>query len=163
MLALRRTREAQARAKAGVGLSVSTLSPKEVGKKNPSAAELRIRKDLALVETEDASLEFPDPNNVLEFRLSVSPNMGFWSGDVFNFSFQVPPDYPYSPPHVRCETKIYHPNISFYGGKVCLNIRERWSPVHDVSTVIHTIVNIFIEPAVDIIVNKQAASLLKRK
>ena len=163
MLALKRKREAQGRAAAAAaGLSVSTLSPTEVGKKKRSAAETRIQNDLALVETEDARIEFPDPNNLLEFRLSVSPNMGLWSGDVFDFSFQVLPDYPYSPPHVRCETKIYHPNVSFYDGKVCLGIREWWRPVHDVSTVIYGIINIFYEPALDISVNQQAASLLKK-
>ena len=161
MLALKRKREAQARAAAAAGLSGSRLSLKEVGKKKRSAAEIRIQKDLALIETEDASIEFPDPNNLLEFRLAVSPNKGPWSGGVFDFSFQVLPNYPFSPPRVLCETKIYHPNISFYDGKLCLGMRDWWRPVHDVSTVIHGIVNMFYEPAVDISVNQQAASLLQ--
>lgn len=162
MLALKRKREAQARAAAAVG-RVESPTSLSVPKKKRSAAEIRIQKDLALVEAEEdaASVSFPNPDDLTEFILSVSPKKGPWSGGVFDFSFRVNPDYPYSPPKVLCETKIYHPNVSFYDGKVCLGMRDWWRPVHDVSTVIHGLVGMFYEPVVDIPVNVQAADLLK--
>jgi len=163
MLALKRKRQAQARAAAALHNAAESPSSLVKPKKKKSAAEIRIQKDLALVETNEdaASIVFDNPNDLTQFTLSVSPNKGPWSGGVFDFAFEIKPDYPYSPPKVVCETKMYHPNVSFYDGKVCLGMRDWWRPVHDVSTVIHGIVGMFYEPVVEIPVNVQAADLLK--
>jgi hypothetical protein len=80
---------------------------------------------------------------------------------VYQFNFSIQQDYPFSPPKVVCATKVYHPNVSFYDGKVCLGMRDWWRPINDVSTVIHGLCDIFRNPVVDIPVNAQAADLLK--
>ena len=40
---------------------------------------------------------------------------------LFTFSFDINQNFPHDPPKVRCQQKIYHPNIDLEG-KVCLNI-----------------------------------------
>jgi len=46
---------------------------------------------------------------------------GIYRGGQFVFSFVVGQAYPHEPPKVRCDTKVYHPNIDLEGN-ICLNI-----------------------------------------
>jgi ubiquitin-conjugating enzyme E2 M len=163
MLALKRKRQAQARAAAALSASPESLvdhvQPKQ---KKRTPAEIRIQKDLSLLEPDDSvSIIFNNPDDLTEFTLAVTPSTGPWNGGVYQFNFSIQQDYPFSPPKVVCATKIYHPNVSFYDGKVCLGMRDWWRPINDVSTVIHGLCDIFRNPVVDIPVNAQAADLLK--
>lgn len=54
---------------------------------------------------------------------------GPWSGGVFEFSFVIPPQYPFAPPIVRCLTQVLHPNISLRTGEVSLLcLASDWKP-----------------------------------
>jgi ubiquitin-conjugating enzyme E2 M len=138
---------------------VEHVQPKQ---KKRTPAEIRIQKDLSLLEPDDSvSIIFNNPDDFTEFTLAVTPSTGPWNGGVYHFNFSIQQDYPFSPPKVVCATKIYHPNVSFYDGKVCLGMRDWWRPINDVSTVIHGLCDIFRNPVLDIPVNAQAADLFK--
>ena len=80
--------------------------------------------------------EFPDPDDILNFILTIDPDEGLYRGGQFTFTFAVNQNFPHEPPKVRCQEKIYHPNIDLEG-KVCLNIlREDWKPVLNLNAVI---------------------------
>ncbi|CAF0881922.1 unnamed protein product, partial [Didymodactylos carnosus] len=103
----------------------------------------------------------PDPNNLLDFNLTFTPDEGLYKGGQFIFSFRVPVEYPHSPPKVKCTQKIYHPNIDLEGN-VCLNIlREDWKPVLTINAVIYGLIFLFVEPNADDPLNKEAAEVLK--
>ena len=79
---------------------------------------------------------FPDPENILNFTLTIEPDEGMYKGGAFNFSFNINQNFPHDPPKVKCTQKIYHPNIDLEGN-VCLNIlREDWKPVLNLNAVI---------------------------
>ena len=79
---------------------------------------------------------FADPDDILNFVLEITPDEGIYHGGRFTFTFTMGPNYPHEPPKVRCQQKIYHPNIDLEG-KVCLNIlREDWKPVLNLNAVI---------------------------
>ena len=108
-------------------------------------------------------MEFPDPDDLLNFKLIISPDevythsslkylqeltklllQGFYRGGKFAFSFKVGPNYPHEPPKVKCETQVYHPNIDLEGN-VCLNIlREDWKPVLTVNSIIYGLQYLFL-------------------
>ncbi|KAL4977259.1 ubiquitin-conjugating enzyme/RWD-like protein [Aspergillus desertorum] len=56
-----------------------------------------------------------------------------YSGGVFFLTIHFPTDYPFKPPKVNFNTRIYHPNINS-NGSICLDIlRDQWSPALTIS------------------------------
>jgi ubiquitin-conjugating enzyme E2 M len=81
-------------------------------------------------------MSFPNPDDILNFTLTIEPDEGMYKGGLFNFTFTINQNFPHDPPKVKCTQKIYHPNIDLEGN-VCLNIlREDWKPVLNLNAVI---------------------------
>ena len=80
--------------------------------------------------------EFPNPDDILNFNLTIEPDEGMYKGGSFRFDFKINQNFPHDPPKVKCKQKIFHPNIDVEGN-VCLNIlREDWKPVLNLNAVI---------------------------
>ncbi|OBT48516.1 ubiquitin-conjugating enzyme E2 M [Pseudogymnoascus sp. WSF 3629] len=131
-------------------------------KKKVTAAQLRVQKDLEELESSRTwRTEFPDPNDILNFTLTIDPDEGMYKGGRFNFSFAINQNFPHDPPKVKCTQKIYHPNIDLEGN-VCLNIlREDWKPVLNLNAVIVGLQFLFLEPNASDPLNKDAAEDLR--
>ena len=105
--------------------------------------------------------EFPNPDDILNFNLTIEPDEGMYKGGSFSFSFAINQNFPHDPPKVKCKEKIYHPNIDLEGN-VCLNIlREDWKPVLNLNAVIVGLQFLFLEPNASDPLNKDAAEDLK--
>ncbi|KAF9582404.1 NEDD8-conjugating protein ubc12 [Lunasporangiospora selenospora] len=133
-------------------------------KKKPkvSAAQIRVQKDLGELDMpRTMKMTFPDPEDMLNFELDISPDEGFYAGGTFKFSFSVNGNYPHDPPKVKCLQKIYHPNIQA-DGNICLNIlREDWKPVLTLNSVMVGLQYLLLEPNADDPLNKEAAEDLR--
>ncbi|GBG32099.1 Ubiquitin-conjugating enzyme family protein [Hondaea fermentalgiana] len=112
--------------------------------------EIRVQKDVSELDGGDcAKANFPNPNDLMNFQVIVSPDDGYWKGYRYTFQFTVPDMYPHEPPKVKCLEKIYHPNIDLEGN-VCLNIlRADWKPVLDINAVIYGLIVLFVQPNAD--------------
>lgn len=98
--------------------------------------------ELTLPKT--CATDFPNPDDLLNFKLIICPDEGFYKGGRFVFNFRVGPNYPHEPPKVKCETQVYHPNIDLEGN-VCLNIlREDWKPVLTINSVVYGLQYLFL-------------------
>ncbi|KAK5642648.1 hypothetical protein RI129_008815 [Pyrocoelia pectoralis] len=119
-------------------------SPKTNNQKKATAAQLRITKDInELNLPKTCNTEFPDPDDLLSFKLII-----------------FGPNYPHEPPKVKCETQVYHPNID-QQGNVCLNIlREDWKPVLTINSIVYGLQYLFLEPNPEDPLNKEAAEVL---
>ncbi|CEF75469.1 NEDD8-conjugating protein ubc12 [Fusarium graminearum] len=131
-------------------------------KKKVTAAQLRVQKDLSELSLGSTmKTEFPDPDDILNFVLTIDPDEGMYRSGRFTFDFAINQNFPHEPPKVRCREKIYHPNIDLEG-KVCLNIlREDWKPVLNLNAVIVGLQFLFLEPNASDPLNKEAAEDLR--
>ncbi|KAI1809663.1 ubiquitin-conjugating enzyme [Poronia punctata] len=131
-------------------------------KKKVTAAQIRVQKDLEeLSLSSTMKTEFPDPDDILNFILIITPDDGMYAGGRFTFMFNIDQNYPHDPPKVRCQQKIYHPNIDLEG-KVCLNIlREDWKPVLNLNAIIVGLQFLFLDPNASDPLNKEAADDLR--
>lgn len=127
-----------------------------------NAVQLRMQKELAELELpHGVRLELKDPDDLLELELFIEPEEGWYAGGCFGFAVRISADYPFSPPSVRCRTAVWHPNIEV-GGAVCLNIlREDWSPVLSLASVMFGLLLLFYDPNPAEPLNKAAADQMQ--
>ncbi|KAI7870848.1 putative ubiquitin-conjugating enzyme E2 [Spinellus fusiger] len=147
-------------------LNIWNLKAKEAAaeKRKPktSAAQIRVQKDLAELEIpKTITLTFPDSADILNFKVNITPDEGFYRDAHFMFTIAINNNYPHEPPKVHCTQKIYHPNLDLEGN-VCLNIlREDWNPVLSLHSVLVGLQYLFLEPNADDPLNKEAANDLR--
>ncbi|KAL4928217.1 NEDD8-conjugating protein UBC12 [Aspergillus undulatus] len=132
-------------------------------KKKVTAAQLRVQRDLQeLTLGSTMKMSFPNPDDILNFTLTIEPDEGMYKGGSFVFTFAVNQNFPHDPPKVKCTQKIYHPNIDLEGN-VCLNIlREDWKPVLNLNAVVVGMQFLFLEPNASDPLNKEAAEDLRQ-
>jgi len=131
-------------------------------KKKVTAAQLRVQRDLNELSLGNTmKTTFPNPDDILNFTLTIDPDEGMYKGGSFSFTFVINQNFPHDPPKVKCTQKIYHPNIDLEGN-VCLNIlREDWKPVLNLNAVIVGMQFLFLEPNASDPLNKEAAEDLR--
>ncbi|GFH31449.1 predicted protein [Haematococcus lacustris] len=73
----------------------------------------------------------------------------FASG-VFELVLNVPEQYPLVPPAVRFRTRVFHPNVHFKTGEICLDIlKTAWSPAWTLHSVCQAVLALLSAPAAD--------------
>ena len=103
---------------------------------------------------------FPDGDNLFNWKGTITGAPGtVYEGLTYKLTLSFPSDYPYSAPTVKFETACYHPNVDQYGN-ICLDIlKDQWSALYDVRTVLLSIQSMLGDPNVDSPLNGHAASL----
>lgn len=82
-----------------------------------------------------------------------------YQDQVYKVSIQFSQDYPYKAPTVTFVTPIFHPNVDQYGN-ICLDIlKDKWSAVYNVRTVLISLQSLLSDPNNDSPLNIQAANL----
>mmetsp|Transcript_27264 Transcript_27264/g.40257 ORF Transcript_27264/g.40257 Transcript_27264/m.40257 type:complete len:177 (+) Transcript_27264:119-649(+) len=99
------------------------------------AAAKRLRKELQHLERtgendDNVFLRPTTDDSILKWTaLLQGPADTPYEGGIFQLKIVCGSDYPMAPPKVHFVTKIFHPNVHFRTGQICLDILQKeWSP-----------------------------------
>mmetsp|Transcript_17788 Transcript_17788/g.59592 ORF Transcript_17788/g.59592 Transcript_17788/m.59592 type:complete len:155 (-) Transcript_17788:392-856(-) len=86
-----------------------------------------------------------------------------YEGGRFAVKIHCSSGYPLVPPQVRFVTKVFHPNVLFKTGEICLDIlkEDSWTPAWTLQSVCRAIIALLSSPEADSPLNCDAGNLLR--
>lgn len=100
-----------------------------------------------------------DSNLLLWTGVITGPDDTFYANQRYKINISFPFDYPYSAPTIKFVSPMWHPNVDM-SGNICLDIlKEKWSAVYNVQTVLLSLQSLLGEPNNSSPLNAQAAQL----
>ena len=83
---------------------------------------------------------FPDGDKLFEWIATVNgPADSVYDGLKYKLRLEFPAAYPYTAPTVKFVTPCFHPNVDQHGN-ICLDIlKEKWSALYEVRTILLSI------------------------
>ncbi|KAF2404682.1 ubiquitin-conjugating enzyme E2-24 kDa [Trichodelitschia bisporula] len=70
-----------------------------------------------------------------------------YEGGKYFVDIVIPVEYPFRPPHMKFETKLWHPNVSSQTGAICLDtLSTAWSPVLTIKSALISLQSLLSTP-----------------
>ncbi|KAK9476702.1 ubiquitin-conjugating enzyme/RWD-like protein [Lipomyces japonicus] len=89
----------------------------------------------------------------------TGPEGTHYEGLTYKIAMTFPANYPYKAPVIRFVSPMWHPNVDM-SGNICLDIlKEKWSAVYNVQTILLSLQSLLGEPNNASPLNAQAAEL----
>ncbi len=131
-----------------------------------SAALRRINKEYKdfAVEAKEYSQNFTISmiNNEIK-NLTIKfdgPKDSFYESGQFTLKVTIPDQYPFKPPAIQFMNRVYHPNVSYSSGEICLDIlKDNWSPALTLFKTVLSICALLECPNPDSPLNGEAADI----
>lgn len=122
----------------------------------------RLHKELMnlMMANEKGISAFPDGENIFKWVGTIAgPRNTVYAGQTYRLSLDFPNSYPYAAPVVKFLTSCFHPNVDLQGA-ICLDIlKDKWSALYDVRTILLSIQSLLGEPNNESPLNAQAAMM----
>lgn len=92
----------------------------------------------------------------------IGPEKTPYESGIFKLTINFPENYPFKPPKVKFDTRIFHPNINKHGS-ICLDIlNKKWSPALTVAKLLLSISSLLSDPNPDDPLDMRAAEIYKK-
>mmetsp|Transcript_2594 Transcript_2594/g.3623 ORF Transcript_2594/g.3623 Transcript_2594/m.3623 type:complete len:179 (+) Transcript_2594:108-644(+) len=131
------------------------------------AAAKRLRKELANLEKnidpEDDVYLRPSSTGLMRWTALIKgPSDTPYADSIFRLIIKCSSDYPLAPPTISFDTKIFHPNVHFGKGDVCLDIlKKEWSPAWGLQAACRAVVALLSDPDPSSPLNCDAGNMLR--
>mmetsp|Transcript_7624 Transcript_7624/g.19294 ORF Transcript_7624/g.19294 Transcript_7624/m.19294 type:complete len:171 (-) Transcript_7624:303-815(-) len=131
------------------------------------AAAKRLRKELQVLKQaknidDDIVLQV-NPDNLLLWKGWIrGPVDTPYEGGVFQLDIKCGTDYPLAPPTIRFVTKVFHPNVHFRSGDICLDIlKKEWSPAWGLQAACRAVLALLSDPDAESPLNCDAGNMIR--
>lgn len=86
-------------------------------------------------------------NNLFHWKAQIyGPIKTPYEGGIFHLNILFPLEYPFKPPKINFDTKVYHPNINSTG-IICMDIlKDNWSPLMTINKLLLSICSLLNDP-----------------
>jgi peroxin-4 len=113
-------------------------------------------------DDDDIHLEC-NADNILHWHAWIRPAADTpYSGGVFELDIRCSSDYPLTPPTIKFVTRIFHPNVHFRTGDICLDIlKKEWSPAWGIQASCRAILALLSDPDADSPLNCDAGNMIR--
>jgi len=121
-------------------------------------------QDIRALSTDDSSVSADAVDGDLTHWKGkmMGPDATPYTGGSFSIDIEIPADYPYNPPKMKFDTKIWHPNISSQTGAICLDVLgKEWSPALTIRTALLSIQALLSAPEPDDPQDAEVAEMYK--
>ncbi|KKK22763.1 hypothetical protein P175DRAFT_0497926 [Aspergillus ochraceoroseus IBT 24754] len=87
-----------------------------------------------------------------------------YEGGIYKVDIKIPPEYPFRPPVMKFETKVWHPNVSSQTGAICLDtLSTAWSPILTIKAALLSLQSLLSTPEPKDPQDAEVANMLLRK
>lgn len=125
-----------------------------------------------LIKEHNESKKNNDPNIILH----TTPDEMFktWTGflfgpeespykdGIFEIRINIPQNYPIGPPKMSFITRIFHPNVNYDTGEICLDVlKTQWTPLWTLESACRAILDLMTYPNPASPLNCDAGKIIK--
>ena len=124
----------------------------------------RINKDIKTLNTNGFNVNFEKENDAKIILVDIlGPKDTIYENGKWKVRIEFPTEYPFKSPSIGFLTKIYHPNVEFNSGTICLAaITTNWTPSYDILNVVSVFIpQLLSYPNPDDPFNIEAANIFK--
>lgn len=134
------------------------------GTNSAHAVTKRLQADLVdLMKNKTPGISaFPVPGSLFKWKATIAGVAGTaYEGLSYKLDIAFSDEYPFKPPKVVFVTPCFHPNIDQVGN-ICLDIlKDKWSAVYSVGSILLSVQSLLGEPNDASPLNQHAAELWK--
>ncbi|XP_036671183.1 ubiquitin-conjugating enzyme E2 L5 [Drosophila suzukii] len=111
----------------------------------------RMNRELALMLEDKQNLQFRnlwvEPNNIYKWSGLLMPVAPPYDKGAYKMEIDFPLDYPFKPPRIHINTKMYHLNVN-ERGQICVPILEieHWIPTTRIDQVLQVLLATINDP-----------------
>jgi peroxin-4 len=101
---------------------------------------------------QEIELDLRDESDIFVWRAKIAgPKDSPYEGGNFELSLKCPPAYPLAPPKVLFVTPVFHPNVLYKTGEICLDILkpDAWTPAWTLQSVCRAVAALLSHPEAD--------------
>lgn len=118
-------------------------------------------EDMKKHEKENTVKVWMVDNDIRHWKGEIKgPEDTCYQGGIFVVDIIIPQDYPFKPPKMKFDTKVWHPNISSVTGAICLDIlKNEWTPALTIRTALISLQALMCAPVPEDPQDAQVASM----